>query len=212
MKKIKYGLTVCLILMFILMINRFNIFENFSPVDIKNFVTDYGVYAPLIYILLFTVVPLTFFPDSFLAIASGMIFGLTGGFIYTMIGALCGATFAFYIARLLRSERVIALIKAKASGLENSIEKKGFFIILLLRLIPLFPMDAISYSAGFSSAKYRDFISATALGTIPGILVFTNIGDKSLDVNSSAFYLSIALLLLLFMASFFLKKKFSLKD
>ena len=88
------------------------------------------------------------------------------------------------------------------------INSKGFFVVLMLRLIPLFPFDIISYGAGLTSIKYKDFLLATIIGTIPGILVFTNIGAQSVNIGSNGFYMSIMALILLVIASIFLKNKF----
>ena len=55
---------------------------------------------------------------------------------------------------------------------------RAFYWCLRLDLIPLFPFDIISYAAGFSGVKFKDFALATILGIIPGIFVFINIGDK----------------------------------
>jgi len=96
-----------------------------------------------------------------------------------------------------------------------SIEKfkgKGFLFILFLRLIPLIPFDIISYSAGLSEIKYKQFILATVFGIIPGVLVFTNIGDKSIDIGSDAFYVSLALLIGLIAITVIVKKKISIKQ
>nr|WP_279288975.1 VTT domain-containing protein [Anaerosolibacter carboniphilus] len=160
---------------------------------------------------MFTIVPLTLFPDSVLAIAGGMCFGLFWGSIYTMIGALCGGTLSFYISRLIGKNFIKNILKKDLGELSSSIEEKGFFIILLLRLIPLFPYDIISYSAGLSNIRYRDFLLATIFGTIPGIIVFTNVGDKATDVGSTGFYISISLLVILLLASVGLKNKISLR-
>lgn len=212
MRRIKLVITIVAVIVVGIIINKSGLFDGLTPTDIKNYVESFGIYAPIIYIVLFTLVPLTLFPDSILAIASGMIFGLTGGFIYTMIGALCGATVAFYLARVLGREVLKKIIGEKLRGIEAKIENNGFLVVFLLRLIPLFPFDIISYSAGLSKVKYKDFIVATAIGTIPGIFVFTNIGDKSLEIGSHSFYISLALLVLLFVFSVTLKKKFIMKS
>ena len=166
----------------------------------------------MIYIVLFTIVPLTLFPDSILAIAGGMIFGLVNGTIYTMIGAVCGGSLSFYLSRTF-GQTLLKFLLGKHSNL--SIEKfkgKGFLFILFLRLIPLIPFDIISYSAGLSEIKYKQFILATVFGIIPGVLVFTNIGDKSIDIGSDAFYVSLALLIGLIASTVIVKKKISIKQ
>ena len=137
-----------------------------------------------------------------------MIFGLVKGYIYTAIGAILGATLSFYISRKLGRNFVKKLTKEKLDNVEEMINSNGFFIIFMLRLIPLFPFDIISYGAGLTSVKYKDFILATFLGTIPGILVFTNIGAQSVNMGSGSFYVSIGALVLLFIISMVLKKKF----
>ncbi len=169
MKQNKKTLKITLGILFLIIIGvaLYNICSlNLGVEDIKNYVQSFGKIGPLVYIVMFALVPLTFFPDSILAIAGGLIFGLLKGYIYTAIGAL----------------------------------------------IPLFPFDVISYGAGLTSVKYKDFILATFFGTIPGILVFTNLGAEAVNIGSTSFYISIALLILLFIVSIFLKNKFISKE
>lgn len=176
--------------------------------DIKIYVDSFGNMSAVVYIIMFALVPLTLFPDSILAIAGGLVFGLVRGYIYTTIGALIGGSISFYISRKLGRNVVKKLTNEKLDNVENMINERGFFIVFMLRLIPLFPFDIISYGAGLTSIKYKDFILATFVGTIPGILVFTNIGAESVNVGSNSFYASIAALILLLVVSIFLKNKF----
>lgn len=201
-----------LLSIFILSIIGIIIYKIFSmdigPSDIQDYVNSFGKLAPFIYITMFAVVPLTFFPDSILAISGGLLFGLLKGYIYTLIGALIGASLSFVISRKLGREFLKKLTKNKLDYIEEMINSKGFFIILILRLIPLFPFDVISYVAGLTSIKYKDFLFATILGTIPGILVFTNIGAQSVNIGSGSFYVSIMALIILILISIVLKNKF----
>lgn len=208
MKKLIFLVGLCCVIGFFYYLDIFS-FSNVT--QIKEFVLGYGIWAPLVFIILFTIVPLTLFPDALLAIAGGLIFGLYEGSLYIMIGALCGATLSFYIARYYGSWLREKLEGEKFLNIDNAVKKNGFLIIFLLRLIPLVPFDIISYSAGFSSVRYKDFILATLLGVIPGVLVYANIGAKSLDFGSNEFYLSIALLLGLIVVSMLFKKKIQKK-
>lgn len=207
----KYGGILLGLMLLICIIYQLNIFKGCKPEDIKSYLHSFGVLAPIIFIILFTFVPLTLFPDAVLAVAGGMVFGLFEGFVYTMIGALCGATLSFYITRILGQNFVKQFIKHDITHFDDVLQKNGFLIILLLRLIPILPFDVISYSAGVSKIKYKDFVLATFLGTIPGILVYVNLGDKSTQMGSTSFYLSLALLVLLFVGSMFLKQRLALK-
>ena len=189
--KIAYKVIISIAILMLISIVVYKVYKmNLGVDDIKNYVESFGKLGPIIYIIMFSLVPLTLFPDSILAISSGLIFGLVNGYIYTAIGALIGGTISFYISRKLGRNVVKKLTKEKLDKVENMINERGFFIVLMLRLIPLFPFDVISYGSGLTSIRYKDFILATFFGTIPGIFVFVNIGAQSVNIGSKSFYLS----------------------
>jgi uncharacterized membrane protein YdjX (TVP38/TMEM64 family) len=205
-KNFKKIIIIVFIAIFILLTTKF-ISNDLDIYSIKKYISSFGILAPIIYIIMFALVPLTFFPDSVLAIASGLVFGFYKGYIYTTIGALIGGSLAFFIARYLGYDLVKKISNEKLSNIDKLINENGFYIIFLLRLIPLFPFDVISYGAGLTNVKYKHFLGATLFGTIPGIAVFTNIGAKSVNISSTGFYTSIAMLILLFIISIILKNK-----
>lgn len=206
-KEIKYIISTLLILTIVFLVYKICSLD-IGVEDIKAYVDSFGKLGPMVYIVMFSLVPLTLFPDSILAIAGGLAFGFVKGYIYTTIGALIGGSISFYISRKLGRDVVKKFTKERLDSIEDMINDRGFFIIFLLRLIPLFPFDVISYGAGLTSIKYKDFILATFVGTIPGIAVFINIGAQSLNIGSNSFYISIAALILLFALSFILKNKY----
>jgi uncharacterized membrane protein YdjX (TVP38/TMEM64 family) len=179
---------------------------SFQQVEtIKTFVLSFGLLAPLVFILLFTLAPLIFFPDGILALAGGLIFGLYAGSVYIIIGALCGGSLSFYLARTYGTWLRDKLAHEKWIHFQKSVKNHGFIMIFLLRLVPLVPFNIISYSAGFSTIRYRDFFFATLLGMSPGVLVYANIGAKSLAFGTKEFYMAVALLLFLVVFSMVLK-------
>jgi uncharacterized membrane protein YdjX (TVP38/TMEM64 family) len=178
-----------------------------SASNIKAYISSFGMLAPVVYIIMFTFVPLTLFPNALLAIASGMVFGVFYGMIYTIIGAVLGAALSFYIARFLGKDIVNKLVRGRGKWFQDGVEKEGFLIVFILRLIPLVPFDIISYGAGLSKIKFKDFLIATTIGIIPGVFVFINLGDKSQNINSLNFVLASALLGALVLVSYFIKKK-----
>ena len=182
-------------------------FDGVTPQSIRDFVLGFGSLAPLVFIALFTVAPLVPFFSAVLAVAGGMIFGLWQGSALIMTGALCGGSAAFWIARTCGDRLRARKNNPNLQKLERSMERNGFLMIFLLRLIPLIPYDLISYGAGFSGIKYRDYILGTLLGIIPGVLAYANIGANALEVNSRAFYLAVGLLVTLTVLSLFLKKR-----
>ncbi|MCH4890299.1 TVP38/TMEM64 family protein [Acidaminobacter sp. JC074] len=208
---IKYGLIMFALIAIIIMTNKYVDLSQYTPEDIRDYVNSYGMLAPLVYIIIFTLVPLTLFPDSIIAVSGGMCFGLFWGSIYTMIGAFCGGTLSFYLSRLVGKNFITSVLKKDLPNIGEDIDNRGFMAVLILRLIPLFPYDIISYGAGLSKIKYKDFILATLIGIIPGVIVFVNLGSQFTQIGSRGFYMAISLLVMLFISSGFLKKRLALK-
>lgn len=194
------------------LMNKYNFLKGYGPEDIRDFIQKKGILAPIVYVLLLSLLPLLLFPDSVLVIAGGMLFGLVRGTILTSIGSLIGGVIAFLISRAFGSKVVRKITKKDLVLFEKYKGYSGFFIILLLRLIPLFPFKVVSYSAGLTDMKLRDFCLATVIGSLPGIIVYTNLGDKANDFGSKGFYVSVVLVVLLFVVSYVLKKAFENKE
>lgn len=211
-KAIKIALTIIIAILIGYFIFKSGVFEKYGVEEIKNYISSFGVFGPIIYIIMFSLVPLTLFPDAVLAVAGGVVFGVYMGTLYTIIGAICGGTISFYISRFLGRGVVEKLIRGKGQLFDDGIEDRGFLLILILRLIPLIPFDVISYCAGLTKIKYRDFVLATAIGIIPGVLIYSNIGDKAVDIKSPEFIIAMLLLVILALTSYILKRKISVKE
>jgi len=175
---------------------------------IKSYVDSCGMFGPIIYMVMFSVIP----SGAIIAIAGGMAFGMGLGTLYTMLGALIGATTAFYISRLLGRDFVMKLTRGRLRSFDDGVEKHGFKLILVMRLIPIIPFNLISFGAGLTKMKFRDYIMATVIGIVPGVIVFTNLGDKAMDVKSPQFIMAVGILLLLLVASYFFKRKVNVDD
>lgn len=209
---IRLIIAIISIIILMILINRFNIFKGYGPNEIKETIQGRGVLGPIIYLVLLSSLPLLLFPDSVIVLAGGMSFGVFWGSILTVVGSLLGATIAFVLSRKLGKEAVERFVPKKLVLFDERDKKKGFFIILMLRLIPLFPFKIVSYSAGLSKINFKDFALATMLGSLPGILVYTNLGDKTTMIGSRDFYISLGLLVGLVALSLIAKKIFNHKE
>lgn len=216
MKKYSKLLIIAFILLLLYLIYD-KLFSGLTAYDIRDYVNSFGVLAPIIYIVLFSTLPIAFFPVPILAFAGGISFGLIEGTIYTMIGALTNSLLMFFLARIVARELVIEYLRKRLPKkwfdlFNNSGRKKGLYIIFIMRLIPLVPYNMINYLAGLTEIKLKDYIIATALGILPGTLIFLNIGDKLIDIKSPEFIISIILLGVLIVVSMFFAKRISRED
>lgn len=175
---------------------------------IKDYIASFGIWGPVIYMILFSVIP----SGSVIAIAGGMVFGLYYGSVYTLIGAVIGASVAFYVSRHLGREAVEKRLHGKMKRFDEHIQRGGFLMILILRLIPIIPFNVVSYGAGLTKIKFMDYFWSTLIGIIPGVLIFTNLGDKALDVKSPEFLIASGLLVAMIAASILLKRKYSFDE
>jgi len=95
-------------------------------------------------------------PGTPFTIASGLLFGTLYGGLVTVIGATLGATLAFFIARFFGEDFVERILKNKFKKIyeyDEKIEKKGFLVMLFLRLVPLFPFNGLNFSMGLTKIK-----------------------------------------------------------
>ena len=182
------------------------------PEQIRELLAGLGTWAPWTYMAMFAVLPAFFFPVAVLALAGGVAFGLWQGALYTFLGAVVNCSLMFWMARYLGREQVEELLqkrldpkwRERLSKLEG---REGFVLLIVLRLIPAVPYNLINYAFGLTGMKYPAYILASALGIIPGTFAFINIGDKSMDITSPGFWISIGLLMLLLAVTALLGKK-----
>lgn len=153
----------------------------FSPEDLLKLIKDSGPWAPLVYIGLFICSP--GIPASGLAIASGAIFGLWWGYLYTMIGAFLAFTPPFLFARLLGRKLLDRLlskiggsVEDKVEVFQQSVEKHGWRYIAFCRLIPLFPFSLLNILFGLTRINYWTYLLTSFIFAMPGLFAFVYIG------------------------------------
>ena len=136
------------------------------------------IWGPLLYILIYAIRPVTFFPATALTILAGIFFGLVWGTVLTVVAATLAAGVAYMVGRFFGAN-----LKLERTALGNSItalRENTFSAVLTMRLIFL-PFDLVSYAAGILRTKFVPFILATFIGIILGTATFVSIG-ASLNV------------------------------
>ncbi|HKD69427.1 MAG TPA: TVP38/TMEM64 family protein [Candidatus Binataceae bacterium] len=143
-----------------------------------------GPVGPLIFIGLYIVAPILFFPGVILSIGAGTVFGLLAGSIYVSIGATLGATCAFLVGRYVAREWIAAKLQgnAKFKAVDRAVAREGWKIVGLARLSPLFPFNLLNYAFGLTDISLRDYFFATWVGMIPGIVMYVYLGSLVGDI------------------------------
>ena len=164
---------------------------NLDPNSIQSWILSIGILAPFVFVMLYSVRPFMLFPASILSLAGGLAFGPIYGTVLTIIGATIGAYLSFLFARKVGARRVEERMGSKTEKLQSVLEKNGFTVVLVLRLIPLFNFDLISYAAGLSKVKKSHFLIATVIGIIPGTFAYNFLGASTVSDNSGKFILAL---------------------
>ncbi|HRQ42101.1 MAG TPA: TVP38/TMEM64 family protein [Chloroflexota bacterium] len=134
-----------------------------------------SLYGPLLYMVLYAIRPLVFFPATVLTLLGGFLFGPVG-IIYTIIGSNASAMVAFGVGAYFGQG--ILEGKGDAGVIQQYMERmreNSFETVLIMRLIFL-PYDLVNYAAGFLKINWKAFLAATAIGSVPGTVSFVLLG------------------------------------
>ena len=169
-----------------------------------------GYWAPLLFILVYTAGVCLFVPGTLLTTLGAAIFGAYWGFLYVWVGAMIGASAAFWIGRTLGREFAASLIGDKLKKYDEAIERNGFATVLYLRLI-YFPFTPMNFGMGLTRVRFRDYVFGTGLGIIVGTFIFTFFVGTVRDVWVSGYWadllsVKVFLSVALFVFSFFIPK------
>lgn len=133
--------------------------------------------APL-FVVVYGVVATFGLPATPFTLAGGAIFGTVLGAILNWCGAVLGAIGSFMLAKVLGRDALRRLLGKRAERLDGLVERGGFATILRLRLLPVVPFNVLSFAAGIAGVRLRDYVLGTALGIVPGTIVYTYFADS----------------------------------
>jgi len=137
-----------------------------------DFLDAAGIWAPLVYMAVYAVGVCLLLPGTLLTGLGAALFGPYWGFLYVWIGAMLGASAAFFIGRTLGRDFAASLIGNKLKKYDDAIERNGFAAVLYLRLV-YFPFTPMNFGMGLTKVRFWDYFAGTGLGIIVGTFIFT---------------------------------------
>ncbi len=120
-----------------------------------------------------------------LSLPIGMLLTVAGGFLFgPVVGALCaatgatlGATAPFLAARSAFGARPRRRVEAALRRMDAGFRDNAFHYLLFLRLVPVFPFWLVNIAPAFTEVPLRTYLAATALGVLPGTVVYALVGS-----------------------------------
>ena len=126
-------------------------------------IAQQGIWAPLVYLLIYCLCVSIFVSVDLLSFAAGVIFGLWWGFLYAFIGTFLSGALIFFIAHHVDRDRIDRFVKQhpKLSKMDDATSKHEFKIMFLLRLTPL-PFAMLSYALAQTRVSFVAYVVACA--------------------------------------------------
>ena len=146
--------------------------EWIDPQRLRELVQSFGVWSPLVFILIYAVGICFFLPATLFTGLGALLFGTMYGFIYNQIGAMLGASAAFYIGRYLGRDYAASLIGDRLQKYDDKIAANGFATTLYLRLL-FMPFSLFNFGLGLTRVTFREYFFGTFFGILVGGFVFT---------------------------------------
>ncbi len=142
--------------------------------------------AFLIGFLIYTISTALSLPGGLiLSLAMGLVFGKWAGTLLIVLAATLGATLVFLAARYLFADMARKKIGGLARKINEGFTEDAFNYLLFLRLVPLFPFWLVNLAPAFTNVSLKIYVTATAIGILPGTFVFANLGQNLGRVSST---------------------------
>jgi uncharacterized membrane protein YdjX (TVP38/TMEM64 family) len=145
--------------------------------ELSAFVMEHAVMAALLYMLVYaTLIALSVPGGAVMTITGGFLFGALWGTVYTVIAATVGATCLYFLVKTAIGSSLRHQAGPWMEKLAKGFQENAFNYMLVLRLIPIFPFFVVNLVPALLGVKARTYITATAIGIIPGSYVYTAFG------------------------------------
>ena len=165
---------------------------------IKDWVSGFGIIAPLVYTGFYIVATLFFLPGLPITVLSGIVFGPVWGVVYVWFGATIGVSLAFLVGRYVARGLVESWISGNAQfqKIDEKVEREGWRILMFTRLVPIFPFNLQNYAYGLTKIKFPTYVLVSSIFMLPGSIAYVQIGGALVSgegkLNKTLIYLSVA--------------------
>ena len=145
---------------------------------LRDYILSFGLLAPIASCFLMVLQALVAPVPSFLiTFANGLAFGVFWGWLLSLFGHVLAAAVCFWISRSLGRVPVEVLVgKTGLQSADRWFARWGMYAVFAGRLIPGVAFDVISYAAGLTRMRFRNFMVATTLGIFPQTFLYSYLG------------------------------------
>ena len=157
------------------------IIDNFSWENIpklKEEISNFGIFAPLVYIAFYVLATIFFLPGLPVTMLAGLVFGPVWGVVYASIGSVIGISCAFLITRYVARGMVERWVNRNAQfrRIDEGVRRQGWRMLMITRLLPIFPFNLQNYAYGLTKIKFVTFFFVSWICMLPGTAAYVQLG------------------------------------
>lgn len=151
----------------------------FDVKEARSFVDSFGVWAPVVMVLLQALqVVLAPVPNQLLGAVGGYLFGPWLGTLYNVIGITIGSTVAFWLSRRFGRAYVEQIVDPETlSSFDEIDDRRALALVFAVFLVPGLPDDVICFGAGLTTVPLWQLIVVAVVGRAPSVLLANAFGD-----------------------------------
>ena len=171
-----------------------------DPNAFRRWIADFGFWGRLVYMAVVSIqVVVAFIPGEPLELAGGYAFGALEGTVLALGGIILGSALVFLLVRRFGVGLVEIFFPRQKlddlSFLRDPVRTRA--LAFLLMLIPGTPKDLLSYAAGLTKLRLREWLGIVTIARIPSVIGSTISGGAagSADYALAAAVLALTALL-----------------
>jgi uncharacterized membrane protein YdjX (TVP38/TMEM64 family) len=115
-------------------------------------------------------------PMNVITITNGLVYGPLWGALLSWFSTVLGASLCFLLSKKFGKPFAHKIVGSALENAERFFQRYGLQAMFLVRMVPFVPFDAVSYGAPLVGVPFLRFLLATAIGTVPSILVYSYLG------------------------------------
>lgn len=114
---------------------------------------------------------------TLVTVVAGYLFGTFVASIWVVLGASVGSVIVFLAARGALHDTLMARAGPWLKRMEKGFQDDALSYLLVLRLLPIFPFWLVNLVPALLGVKLWVYILGTALGIVPGVVVYAALGN-----------------------------------
>jgi len=152
---------------------------------LESWARQYPLAGAVGYVLLTVVATVLLLPGWVSMMLGGLIFGLTLGLAYAMLGIIGGAVAAFLVGRTVARKWVERRIAGNVHllALDDALDEQAFTIVALTRVALIFPFNLLNYAYGVTRVNIGAYAAGTAVGMLPIVGIYVYLGTLAQDLS-----------------------------